>query len=436
VRNALLKVSPEGRYLVHADGTPFFYLADTAWELFHRLTLEEARIYLKDRAAKGFSVIQAVVLAEFDGLHEPNAHGHTPLHDDDPERPDEGYFRDVDAVVAAAAELGLYTGMLPTWGDKWRKGWGAGPVIFNERNARAYGEFLGRRYREAPVIWILGGDRDSDTDEHLSVIRAMAEGLREGDGGAHLITYHPSAGASSQWFHGEPWLDFNMIQSGHGYRDAANWRRIAADYALQPPKPCTDGEPCYEDHPINWRPDNGWFDAHDVRKAAYRAVFAGAHGHTYGCQDIWQFLSPARPPIAHARTPWRHALNLPGACQMRHLKSLMLSRPFLQRVPDQSLLLQAPAEDVRHMQATRAVDGSYAMVYFPMAGLGAQVDVGRISGDRVQAWWYDVREGTAQPITQPVQQPRQTFVSPDRGPDWVLVLDDASRGFPPPGSTT
>ena len=71
----MLQVSANRRFLIHDDGTPFFYLGDTAWELFHRLTLDEADYYLRDRAAKGFTVIQAVVLAEMDGLHTPNMNG-------------------------------------------------------------------------------------------------------------------------------------------------------------------------------------------------------------------------------------------------------------------------------------------------------------------------------------------------------------------------
>jgi hypothetical protein len=429
-----LQVAPNGRFLVHSDGTPFFYLGDTAWELFHRQTLEEARHYLADRAGRGFTVIQAVALAEFDGLHEPNAYGQTPLQDDDPERPNEAYFEHVDAVVAAAEGLGLFVGLLPTWGDKWKPAWGKGPVIFNEQNARSYGEFLGRRYRERAIIWILGGDRDPETDAHLRIIRAMAEGLRTADGGRHLITFHPQGGsASSRWFHREQWFDFNMIQSGHAARDIRNWQMIAADYALEPARPCMDAEPCYEDHAVNWRPENGWFGAHDVRKAAYWAVFAGAHGHTYGCHDIWQFFSPAHPPVTGARTPWKEALGLPGADQMRNLKALMLSRPFLQRVPDQSLLIGRVPNDGRHVQATRAADGSYAMVYFPTAGTPARVDLGRLSGEGLRGWWYDVRTGAAQPFEDKIERPQHTFTSPGEGPDWVLVLDDASRGFPPPG---
>src|SRR5262245_36221455 len=157
----MLKVSDNRRFLIHDDGSPFFYLGDTAWELFHRLTMDEAERYLKDRAAKGFTVIQAVALAEIDGLHTPNMRGDLPLIDDDPRRPNEAYFAHIDAVVETAAGLGLYVGMLPTWGDKWNQKWGVGPEIFTPENARAYGLWLGKRYADAPLIWILGGDRRS-----------------------------------------------------------------------------------------------------------------------------------------------------------------------------------------------------------------------------------------------------------------------------------
>ena len=179
----MLTLSPNRRFLVHDDGTPFFYLGDTAWELFHRLTPDEAERYLQDRAAKGFTVIQAVVLAEIDGLHTPNMQGDVPLLEDDPTRPNEAYFRHVDAVVERAAALGLYIGMLPTWGDKWNRKWGVGPEIFTPENARSFGAFIGRRYAEQPIIWILGGDRPIENESHRAIVRAMAEGLREGDGG-------------------------------------------------------------------------------------------------------------------------------------------------------------------------------------------------------------------------------------------------------------
>ena len=126
-----LKVSENKHFLMFEDGTPFFYLGDTGWELFHRLTKEETEKYLENRRSKGFTVIQAVVLAELDGLNTPNAEGNKPLINNNPLTPNEKYFEHVDWVLKKAEEKGIFIGMLPTWGDKWNQKWGVGPQIFN-----------------------------------------------------------------------------------------------------------------------------------------------------------------------------------------------------------------------------------------------------------------------------------------------------------------
>lgn len=428
-----LKVSANHRYLVDADDRPFFYLGDTAWELFHRPNREDVDHYLRDRAAKKFTVIQAVVLAEYGGLVEPNPYGHLPLKGNDPTRPNEAYFEHVDFVVNRARELGLVIGMLPTWGDKWNKKWGQGPEIFTPENAAVYGEWLGRRYRDAPVIWILGGDRPVENDRHRALIRALAAGLKKGDGGSHLMTYHPSGGqTSAQWFHQDDWLSFNMLQSGHDYnRD--NYNRVAADYRRAPPKPCLDGEPGYEDHPAGFKKENGYLNDYEVRKFAYWATFAGAHGHTYGCHDIWQFLGPQRPPVTFARTPWREALQLPGAGQMQYLRRLLESRPYLTRVPDQGLIVGDAGKGTDHVRATRDEAGSYALVYVA-SGKPVAIDLGKLSGERVEVSWYDPRTGAVRKGGSRERKGNVTFEPPSSGAghDWVLVLDDAAKKYPAP----
>lgn len=145
-----LQVSTNRHFLVDGQGRPFFWLGDTAWELFHRLTREETELYLDNRRRKGLNLVQAVALAEFEGLTVPNAYGELPLHQQDPRQPNEAYFAHVDWAIAAAAARGLVVGLLPTWGDKVNKMWGAGPVVFDEASARDYGAWLGRRYRQAP----------------------------------------------------------------------------------------------------------------------------------------------------------------------------------------------------------------------------------------------------------------------------------------------
>jgi hypothetical protein len=419
-----LELSADRRRLVHADRTPFFWLGDTAWELFHRLDREEAELYLEDRRAKGFNVIQAVVLAELDGLNTPNPYGHTPLVDNDPARPDESYFRHVDYIVDRAAAKGMYIGMLPTWGDKFNKRWGVGPEIFTADNARVYGEFLGRRYRDRPVIWILGGDRSPESDTHLAIIRAMAEGIEAGTGGGQLMTYHPmGANASSTWFHGDGWLDLNMFQSGHGEVDNPNYRMTLRDYFRQPVKPVLDGEPRYEDHPINWQPQQGWFDEFDVRQAAYWSVLAGAAGHTYGNHNIWQMWEPGRDPISSARTPWREAIHHPGSRQMGLMRQLFEEAPFLLLQPDTSALADV-AEGAGHQVAARTPDGNHLYAYTPL-GAPLRVRMDRLAGSHVRASWFDPRTGAKTDAGEVATTGEHSFDPPGgegRGNDWVLVL--------------
>lgn len=430
-----LQVDNQQRFLVQKNGKPFFYLGDTAWELFHRLNREEATLYLQDRAKKGFTVIQAVVLAELRGLDDPNSYGHLPLQHNDPTQPNEAYFQHVDYIVHQAAKLGLYIGMLPTWGDKWNEMWGVGPEIFTPENAEKFGEYLGKRYRNQPIIWILGGDRNPVDETDLKIIRAMAKGIKRGDGDRHLLTYHPQGGSSSsQWFQTDAWLDFNTFQSGHGAYDLPNYELTQQNYNLKPTKPVIDSEPRYEDHPVNWKPENGWFDSFDVRQAAYWSMLAGAAGHTYGNHNIWQMWQPGREPISAARTPWQQALNHPGATQMGYLRQLFESRPFTKLVPDQSLIT-SNVEGAGHIQAARARDGSFAFIYTPM-GRSFTVQPDLLSGSTVQGYWYDPRTGKSRPLGKFSTASVQEFKPPTsgRGNDWVLVLDQANKNFSPPGA--
>jgi len=438
-----LRVSDNHRYLETASGEPFFWLGDTAWELFHRLSREEADKYLRNRAEKGFTVIQAVALAELDGLHTPNFYGETPLENDDPTKPREAYFQHVDYIVRKAEQMGLYIGLLPTWGDKvFKDRWGAGPEIFNTTNAKAYGVWIGKRYKDQKnIIWVLGGDRNPRNDSDVATWRAMAAGIEEGVGGPDkaLMTFHPQPnsleeGGSSKWFHHDAWLDFNMFQTGH-CRENNLWDRLQWVYNLKPAKPMLDGETLYEDHPVCFNAgDLGISSAYDIRTHAWIDVFAGAFGHTYGCHDVWQMYAPDRTPVNGPHFPWYVALDLPGAQQMKFLRSLIESRPVFDRIPDQSLITDAlGAND--HIQATRGKD--YAFIY-SAEGKTFTVMTDKISGKDIARFWFNPKNGEVKAMGTFPKKSREEFTPPTSGygHDWVLVLDDAARNYPSPGTTT
>lgn len=440
VANAQLRVSDNKRFLQTADGKPFFWLGDTAWELFHRLTREESEKYLKNRADKGFTVIQAVALAELDGLHDPNPYGEVPLENDDPAKPREAYFQHVDFIIRKAEQLGLHVGLLPTWGDKvFKSSWGKGPEIFNVENARIYGQWIGNRYKnQKNIIWILGGDRNPRNENDVAIWRAMAAGIVTGVGGQDkaLMTFHPQPnsledGGSSKWFHNDEWLDFNMFQTGH-CRENNVWDRIQHVYNLEPAKPVLDGEPLYEDHPVCFNArDLGTSSAYDVRKLAWLDVFAGGFGHTYGCHDIWQMYAPHREPVNGPHFPWYVAMDLPGAGQLKYLRQLIESRPMFDRVPDQSLITDALNANDR-IQATRGKD--YIFVYSAQ-GKKFTLNPTKISGKELIANWYNPKNGEVKEAGRFSKKAQMDFAPPTSGygHDWVLIVDDASENYALPG---
>ena len=439
INSQTLKVSDDGRRLVKEDNSVFFYMADTGWEFFHRCTKEESEMYLKDRKGKGFNVIQAVVLAEIDGLKTPNMEGNLPFTDLDLLTPNEAYFKHVDWVISKAEELGIYIAVLPTWGDKWRKQWGVGPVVFDTADkARNYGKWLGERYKDQPnIIWVMGGDRNPDNSMHLQINRAMAEGIKEGDQGKHLMSYHPGGGtSSSNWFHNDEWLDFNMLQTGHSNINPLVFKNVGYDYNLKPVKPCLNGEPQYEDISVGFTPLNERFVAFDARQAAYWSVLAGAIGHTYGNNNIWQMWTLKSNPVLNARIPWYEAIHQPGALQMGYVRRLFESRPFLKMIPNQNILADVYGQNKEEIRAAGGSDSTFVIVYTPY-GNPIHLNLEKLAAGTLNGYWYNPREALSQEI-EPFANTKKvmTFVPPSSGArtDWVLVLDDKQKNYPDPAT--
>jgi hypothetical protein len=428
VKGLRLKVSPNGRYFVDQDGKPFFYLGDTCWLLFQRMSREEVDEYLRDRAAKGFTVIQAYVVRGL-GPRHPDGNssllGEGPFIDRDPTRPNEAFFKNVDYVVNRANELGLVVGLVTA------KSWHVTDhpeKVFDDKNAYAFGKFLGQRYKDNAVMWYAGGD--SAPAKYEAVWVAMAQGVKDGSGGRQLVSYHGSGSTSSStWFHQADWLDFNSIQSGHHF-GSDSFAFVSKDYVLKPAKPTVDMEPAYENHPTG--ADKPRIDAHKVRCQAYTAMLAGAAGHGYGAMDLfWLYKDGDGPFPKSGYQPWRKALAYEGATQVGLLRRLFERRPWYQLVPDQSVLASDEGKGPDRVAAARAEGGGFVMAYLP-TGKPVSIKMDRVSGKAVTARWYDPRDGTWRPIGTYPNTGTREFVAPAQGPrsDWVLVLDDAAKGDP------
>lgn len=433
-----LKVSSNGRYFATQSGQPFCWLGDTGWLLFIKLTREEAVQYLEQRRQQGFNVIQVMVL--HDVRKAVNVYGDSALVNQDVARPaitkgnhphdtlQYDFWDHVDYVIDQAAQRGLYMALVPVWGTNVKNGW------VKASAAKKYAAFLGNRYKHrSNIIWLNGGDiRGNDS---IRIWKQIGTTLRATDKN-HLITFHPRGRTtSSRWFHGESWLDFNMFQSGHRnyaqdtskgetHYGEDNWKYINEDYVKTPVKPTLDGEPSYEGIPqgLHDTTQPYWND-NDVRRYAYWSVLAGGAGFTYGHNAVMQFYHAGDSGSAYgAKKFWQPAMQDPAARQMKYVKTLLLSKPYFERVPDPSLV-QDNGEQYERVVASRGKN--YALLY-TYTGRNFTVVMGKIHGARVRAYWFNPKDGTTQAAGVMDNTGVKEFDPPGErkeGNDWVLILE-------------
>jgi len=416
-----LQVSKNRRFLEQADGTPFFWLGDTAWCLY-KMGPAEVDQYMANRAQKRFTVVQAMAIRTHGGMD--NYHGDAPFESDGPVKLAEAYWQHIDHIVDAAGAHGLYIALATMWGHN------AETLFANPtQDNHDYGRLLGERYKDRTnVIWLVAGEygkirddwastKDEGlTERHLNLFRAIAHGLREGHGGKHLMTIHPIF-SSSRHFHEDAWLDFNMEQTWLNFHACPG--RVTEDYNKEPVKPALNGEPGYEGM---GRPElkKETIMPWHARAQAYWCVFSGACGHTYGSNGLWQFNRPPREPS------WTDAMAREGGAQMQHVRKLMESVPFADTVPDQSLLVSEPgtARDKTYVAVLRERNGQFALAYLPHGGT-VVVNTGQLAPRAVAGIrWFDPRTGSS--TDGPDSEPGDAveFTAPTEGDanDWVLVL--------------
>ena len=272
-------------------------------------------------------------------------------------------------------------------------------------NARAWAKWLAARYKNAPnIVWSMTPEAK---EEFVPILRELAAGLREGDGGCHLITFKPDpAPYSSSFIHEENWLDFNSMQTWNGVK--LIYPMVTKDYNLKPVKPVLMAEGAYE------AGSEYGFDVTPlwVRRQAYYSYLAGAH-HTYGHNDSWRVLPT-----------WKKALDAPGAVQMSILKKIFMAREEWWRlVPDQSIFAGGGKTDGDVLNlAARHEDGKWIMVY--LGGKSSfSINMNRIAaGNKLSASWIDPRTGDSVSIGGLSNRAVESFSTPDGWEDALLIL--------------
>jgi hypothetical protein len=392
-----VKVSENRRYFVDQEGKPVFWLGTTQWQVFRDNTVEEARTIFSNVKSKGFAFVQAMLLGPGDGTR-PNVHGERPWSAVDPLTPNEAYFKHVDGVVQSARDQNVVIS-LTLYHQRWRK-------LITVDNARGWAKWLAQRYRDMPtIVWSMTPEAKP---EFLPVLRELAAGLREGDGGSHLLTFKPDpAPYSSSFAHDETWLDFDSMQTWKSV--SLIYSMVTKDYRLNPVKPVLMAEGAYEagtEYGFDVTPL--W-----VRRQAYYSYLCGGH-FTYGHNDSWRML-PTR----------EKSLDAPGAAETGVLKRVFLERAEWWRlVPDQSILAKGGKTegDVLNL-AARHDEGIWIVAYLATKA-SFSIDMAKFTGgEKAKAIWIDPNSGDSTEIGSFPAKSVREFSTPDGWDDALLVLE-------------
>ena len=417
-------IAPDAWHFAHADGTPFLWLGDTAWNGLIRSSAGDWEAYLAKRRGQGFSVVQFFSTTWRALARDPA--GRVAVHEQGGFRPDPAFFRPLDARVAAIERHGMLASaivVLALFDDEpgWR--WQPEQLVRFERWLRA-------RWDAYHVAWSLGGDGDFSGPR---AARWREVGPRiASDPPAALVTLHPKGWT---WigddFRDEPWYTFVTYQSGHADTpELVGWLPNgppAHDWQERPPRPIVNIEPNYEDHPAH--PSGIRFTDHEVRRAAWWSLFvAPTAGVSYGHYSLWAWATRPEPVGAAIRgqedqvvQPWHTVLDTPGARSMTVLRAYLESGSWWSLRPAQQLLLAQPGErDVRqHIVVARAEDGGWTTAYTPSGGWIRIPEAARPRHGRER--WFDPRDGSWRPAQVSLDGDSASFEAPDAR-DWLLDL--------------
>ena len=423
-------VSADGHYLTHQDGTPFFWLGDTAWNGPLLSTDDDWYYYLFERQRQQFSAVQWVTTqwrAALDGDREKHlAYTGTTNIEINPK-----FFQRLDKKVEQMNRVGLLSVPVLLWDNGGRTHPGASPGVgLPDDQAIRLARYMVARWQGDDVVWILNGDGDyrgPKSERWKKIGRDVF-----GEISHSPVTLHPSG---RQWvlneFANEKWLDICGYQSGHT-ESVDNLRWIfggppATDWNKPPPRPFISLEAPYENHNsgATKKPMSDFI----VRRAHYWSLLnAPTAGVTYGGHGIWGWDDGTQAPVDHPDSgiplPWKQALHMPGAEQMSVLAGIFQSLDFWKLRPAPGMLSSQPGAPAAHISAARTTTGDQALIYSP-SERRISVLLKEIPVDAVPEW-INPRTGARSPGIGVVTEQTCEFPTPAEG-DWVLTLRSGGK---------
>jgi len=450
LQHSALQVSTCGHHLEHADGTPFFWLADTAWSGPLKSSSEEWSTYLADRTAKGFTGVQFVT-TPWRGAPTDRS-GQTAYQSGETLTIQPAFFQRLDQRINAINDAGLLAIPVLLWalGDVVTV-----PGKLPETQAVQLARYITARYGAHHTVWFLTGDASFSTAWRnrwkalgRSVLRHgardVAWSLRRAIRGTDPVAYwsrvgravfaepthttlasaHPQA---RQWeveqLRQESWYDLIAYQSGHdGDSKTLQWIHSgppARSESEAPALPVINAEPGYEG--IVATSHGGRHTAADIRQQAYYSLlYTPPAGVSYGAHGLWSWETELGVPHNHPHTgvarPWSEALHLPGSTHLQYLTELFNRVTWHRLRPDRDLVVSSSSPDSQgQVAAARTRTGDLAILYLPQGG---RVDLrtDKLSPD-AGLHWFNPRTGRHRAAKSLASEPLR---SPD-AQDWVLV---------------
>jgi hypothetical protein len=420
-RHGELRLSDNRRYIEHADGTAFFWLADTVWCGPMFADFEDWRVFLKDRAAKEFTAIQFVMTQW--RMAKTDADGNPTFTGADKVAVNPAFFQRLDKYVDAINGAGLLAVPVLLWAIRGDENPG---YYLPEDQKIVLAEYMIARYGAHQVLWFLGGDGRYE-GENAEIWKRIGRAVF-GPDQHRLATMHPGGRSwVGEEFRNEPWFSFVGYQSGHG-DDEKTFRWLnqgppGTEWSNKPNLPIINIEPNYEAH-------NGYtyrkvHNDHSVRRAAYWSFLVSPPaGVTYGGQGIWGWHTKVQAPADHISTglgsPWYVAKDLPGALSMKYLHKFFKGIEWWRLIPASEIVAEQPGKEdaSKFIAAAKSQEGDLLVVYLPEGGSVTLKTDSLKKG--LSARWYHPRTGGWLDAGK-VERSPQTFKSADSN-DWVLLI--------------
>ena len=422
-----LKRSANGRYFVDQNNRPFLINQASSWGLIQTLSLADATLYMDAMKQRGFNTLMVSVISYDTRMAggPPSWQGIAPFSVQwDFSTTNEAYFAHADQIINMARDRGMLVTLVPSFlGYKTggEQGW------WNEmltaansvEKCRAYGRFLGLRYRSfTNIVWIAGGDNTPAAGSELeSRFKAIIDGIRENDT-QHLWTAHWDNVATGVMATENPtFASYIDIEGYYAFNYDLTYQRDLAAYNRTPVKMYYHLDQSYET-------EDGGMPA-NLRRKAYCAVLMGAAGSSFNAGPNWYLFFN-----------WKTTLDTVGTVETTRWFNLFRSRAWYELVPDQGHTAVTAGFGTNgstdYACAARTSSGGTVIAYLP-SSRAVTVSLASIAGTQARAWWYDPTAGTASSIGTFPTGASMAFTPPAAG-SWVLVVDNASLNLPAPGT--